>query len=266
MDLHIKCGPEGWSSVSDDSRQRPAADPMRTTSLLAGILYLLTFASVPTLALVGSFHADAAGFVLGGGSEAAARWAVVAELVVGLANIGTAVVLYPVARRQSETAALGFVATRVLESTLIFVGVACVLTLIAVRRDAAGAGAAQAAVLATTGRTLADLYDATFLVSQSLIPVLNDLLLGYVLLRGRLVPRALPIIAFVGAPLLLAADLGVLAGAYDRTAPLAALAALPVVVFELGLGLWLVVRGFDPASPLLASGGGAASRLSPERR
>ncbi|MGN6744427.1 MAG: DUF4386 domain-containing protein [Amnibacterium sp.] len=231
---------------------RIAQGPMRRTALAAGVLYLLTFASIPTLALYGPLQTDPAGFATGAGSEIGMRWGAVLELVVGLANIGTAVVLYPVAKRQSETAALGFVASRVLESALIFVGVAAVFALIALRPGADGAAALPAATAATNGRMLASVYNAVFAVSQSLMPVFNDLLLGYVLLRARLVPRILPIVAFIGAPLLLIADLGVYFGAYPRSAPLAALSALPVGLFELTLGVWLVVRGFSPGSPVLA--------------
>ena len=139
--------------------------------------------------------------------------------IVGLAGIGTAVVLFPVLRRQSETAALGFVAARVVETSLIFVGVVSLLTIITLRNDVAGTAGADPASLVTTGHTLVAVYNWTFLLSQSLMPVIVDLLLGYLLYRSRLVPRILPIIAFVGAPLLLASDIAIFFGAYDQGVP-----------------------------------------------
>nr|WP_255455589.1 DUF4386 domain-containing protein [Microlunatus sp. Gsoil 973] len=87
-------------------------------------------------------------------------------------------------------------------------------------------------------------YNSTFLVSQSLMPVFCDLLLGYVLYRSRLVPRIWPIVAFIGAPLLLASDIAVYFGVYANVSPVAAFAALPVAAFELSLGIWLIVKGF----------------------
>jgi hypothetical protein len=234
---------------------------MRRTAATAGILYVLTFVSIPTLALYAPLHGGVGAFLLGAGDTTGLLWGALSEVVVGLAGVGTAVVLFPVLRRQSETAALGIVATRILEASLILVGVASILTLVGLRNG--GAGAAQAA---TIGPALVGLYDGVFLVSQSLMPALTDLLLGYLLYRSRLVPRALPIIAFVGAPLLLASDLAVLFGAYGRTAPLAGAAALLVAVFELGTGLWLLVKGFDPASPVFAepqAEEGLASASSP---
>lgn len=225
---------------------------MRRTALTAGVLYLLTFVSIPTLVLYQPVKAGA-DFVLGAGSTAGLMWGALSEIVVAVAGIGTAVVLFPVAKRQSETAALGFVTARVLESSLIFLGVISLLTVVALRNDLAGTPAADPATLVTVGHALVAVYNTTFLLSQSLMPVFCDLLLGYVLYRSGLVPRILPIVAFVGAPLLLASDLAVFFGAYAQLSPLAALAALPVAAFEFSLGVWLVVKGFNPTSPLIAA-------------
>ena len=117
---------------------------------------------------------------------------------MALAGVGTAVVLYPVLKRQNEAAALGFVGSRVLEGAGILAGVACLLAIVSLRQ--AGAGAAAL----VTGQTLAILYDRIFLLSQSLMPAVNDLLLGFLLYQSRLVPRVLPLLALIGAPLLLA--------------------------------------------------------------
>jgi hypothetical protein len=153
-----------------------------------------------------------------------------------------------VARRQSETAALGFVTARVLEGALILVGVVNVLTVLTLRHDVAGTAGADEAALVTTGHTLAATYDWTFLLSQSLMPVFNALCLGYVMYRSGLVPRILPIMGLIGAPLLLASDLAIFFGAYDRMAPVAALAALPIAAWEFSLGVYLTVKGFKPSA------------------
>lgn len=227
------------------------ADPMRRRARIAGVLYLLTFVSIPTLAVYNAVR-DHADFILGAGSDTGVLWGALSEVVVGIAGISTAVVLFPVLKRQNESVALGLVAARLLETTLIFVSVISLLTIVTLRDDVAGTAGADNASLTTTGHTLLAVYDRTFLLSQSLMPVFCDLLLGYLLYRSRLVPRILPIVAFVGAPLLLASDLAIFFGVYDRVAPLAGLAAIPVALFEFSLGIWLVVKGFDPSSPLMA--------------
>ncbi|NEM06634.1 DUF4386 domain-containing protein [Geodermatophilus normandii] len=231
------------TTASSTAVTRPPADPLRRTSLAAGILYLLTFVSVPTLALYQDARNDA-GFVLGAGSGSGVLLAAGTEVVVAVTCIGTAVVFFPVLRRRSETAAIGFLASRVTEGALIIVGVVSVLTLFTLRTDVAGTADADPASLVTTGHALSAAYDWTFLLSQSLMPVFNALFLGYALYRSGLVPRILPTLGLIGAPLLLASDVAVFFGVYDRAAPIAILAAAPIAVWEFSLGVYLVVRGF----------------------
>jgi uncharacterized protein DUF4386 len=230
---------------------RTPMDPMRRTSLLAGVLYLLTFVSIPTLALYKPVKDHVDTFVLGAGSETGVLWAALSEIVVGLAGIGTAVVLYPVLKRQSQTAALGVVVARLLETALILVGVSSMLSILALRSDVAGTAGADPASLGTTGHALVAVYTSTFLISQSLMPVIVDLLLGYLLYRSGLVPRILPLIAFGAAPLLLLSDFAVYFGAYSNVSGLALVGALPIAVFEFSLGVYLVVKGFKPSSSLM---------------
>lgn len=206
----------------------------RKTSLTAGILYLLTFISIPTLSLYHEIHqpnfilssAPASDVVLGG----------ILELVMALACIGTALVFYPVLKKQNETLALGFVAARILETTLIFAGVASLLTVLNLRSIGP-----EAKVLS---RGLVMLYDRLFLISQSFIPAVNGLLLGTLLYQTRLVPRILPTIGIIGAFTLVAGDVAVLYGIFDQRAPLAGLSAVPIALWEFSLGIYLVVKGF----------------------
>jgi Domain of unknown function (DUF4386) len=199
--------------------------------------------SIPTLALYGSVHDP--NYILGPGPDTAVIFGGVLEVIVALAGIGTAVALYPVLKRQNEGVALGLVGSRVLEAAGILAGVACLLAIVSLRQAGAGTGAL------VTGQTLAILYDRIFLLSQSLMPVVNDLLLGFLLYQSRLVPRVLPLLAFIGAPLLLASDLAVLFGLVERVSALPAIAALPVALFEFSLGVYLTVKGFKP-SPITA--------------
>ncbi|MBV9356105.1 MAG: DUF4386 domain-containing protein [Chloroflexi bacterium] len=217
--------------------------PSRKTALVAGVLYLLTFVSIPTLALYGPVHDP--NYILGPGPDTAVLVGGILEVIVALAGVGTAVVLFPVLRRQNEAMALGLVGSRTLEGAGILAGVACLLSIVSLRQAGAGGDALVA------GQTLAILYNRIFLLSQSLMPAVNDLLLGYLLYQSRLVPRVLPLIAFVGAPLLLASDLAVLFGLWGQNSTPTALAALPVALFEFSLGVYLVVKGFEHA-PLLS--------------
>ena len=238
--------------MSATSLQTPVSpDAMRGRARLAGVLYVITFVSIPTLWLYepAKDHAD---FVLGAGSSSGVMAGALSEVIVGLAGTATAVVLFPLLRRQSESAALGVVAARIIETALILTGVVSMLTLISLRDDVAGTAGADRASLVTAGHTEVAVYNSTFLLSQALMPVIVDALLGYLLYRSRLVPRILAIAALVGAPLLLANDIALFFGAYDKGSALDGLATLPIGVFELAFGIWLIVKGFNPASHLFA--------------
>jgi Domain of unknown function (DUF4386) len=214
--------------------------PLRKTSLVAGVLYLLTFVSIPTLVLYVPVHG--ANYIIGAGPDTSAIIGGILEIIVALAGIGTAVVLFPVLKRQNEAAALGLVAARILESGTIFVGVAFLLSIVTLRQ--AGVGAAGL----VTGHALVVLYDRIFLLGQSFMPAICDLLLGVLLYQSRLVPRGLSLIGIVGAPLLLAGYIAVMFGLIGQHAPLAALSALLVALFEFSLGIWLIAKGFKPSA------------------
>src|ERR1700730_4065846 len=163
-------------------------DPMRKTALVAGVFYLVTFVSIPTLTI---YHGvlNNHQYITHAGSSGGVLWGAFLEVVVALAGIGTAVTLFPVVKRQNEAAALGFVTARVIEGAMIFVGVLSVLSIVTLRHDLAGSSGADAASLVTTATALAAVYKWTFLLGQTLMPALNALLLGSLLYRSRLVPR-----------------------------------------------------------------------------
>jgi hypothetical protein len=216
---------------------------LRKRSLTAGILYILTFVSIPTLALYGPVHA--ADYITGPGPDTAVILGAILEIIVALAGISTAVVLYPVLKKQNESAALGLVAARILESGTIFVGVAFLLSVVTLRQAGNGTDAL------TTGHALTTLYDRIFLLGQSFMPSICDLLLGFMLYKSRLVPRGLAIIGMVGAVPLVAGYVAMLFGLIGQHSALAGLSAVLVAVFEFSLGIYLVVKGFRP-SPVTA--------------
>ena len=226
--------------------------PMSSTrkiAFVAGVFYLITFISIPTLALYGPVknHRD---WILSSGSHTGVAVGALLEVIVALAGIGTAVTLYPVVKRQNESLALGFAAARVLEAAMIFTGVVSLLSLVTLRQDLGGAAGANAAALVTTGASHVAVYNWTFLLSQSLMPAFNALLLGSLMYRSRLVPRIIPVIGLIGAPFLICTVIATLFGGFKLGSP--QLAAVPVAAWELSLGVWLVVKGFRP-SPITAA-------------
>src|ERR1700730_6264321 len=224
---------------------------LRKTALVAGIFYLITFISIPTLALYGPVknHRD---WILTSGARTVVLVGGFLEVIVALAGIGTAVTLYPVVKRQNEGIALGFVTSRLLEAAMIFTGVLSLLSLVTLRHDVGGATGANAAALVTTGASHVAIYNGTFLLGQTLMPCINALLLGSLMYRSRLVPRVIPVLGLIGAPLLITAVIATLFGGdIGHVSAFRAIATFPVAAWELSLGVWLVVKGFKP-SPITA--------------
>jgi hypothetical protein len=228
--------------------------PLRKTALIAGVFYLLTFVSIPTLFLYDQVRHNPK-YILGPGPDTAVLVGGILEIIVALAGVGTAIALYPVLKRQSEGRALGFVGTRTLEGAGILAGVACILAIVSLRQAGAGAGALVVA------QTLAILYARIALLSQSLMPALNAVLLGSLLYQSRLVPRALPLLAFCGAALLIVGDIGTLFSFWGPVSAPTLFLAIPIAVWEFSLGVYLVVKGFKP-SPITSD----METVKPDRR
>jgi len=165
-----------------------------------------------------------------------------------VAGIGTAVTLYPVVKRQNEGLALGFVTARVLEAVMIFTGVVSLLSLLTLKQDLGGANAAS---LVAVGASHVAVYNWTFLLSQSLMPGINALLLGSLMYRSRLVPRVIPMLGLIGGPLLIIAVFATLFGQHTSLIGIVGLPVIPVAAWEFSLGVWLTFKGFRP-SPITA--------------
>jgi hypothetical protein len=225
--------------VTNVSLEKQPINAMRKTALVAGIVYLLTFVSIPTIALYTSIHSP--NYIIGSGSDNKVVIGCILEIIVALAGIGTAISLYPVLKKQNESLALGLVASRILEAGTMFLGVAFLLSVVTLKQAGVNVNAL------VTGQAMVTLYDRIFLLGQSFMPALNDFLLGVLFYQSRLVPRILAWIGMIGAIPLILGYLAIMFGLIGQHSPLAGLAALLVAVFEFSLGIYLVVKGFRPS-------------------
>lgn len=228
------------SLASGASTERAPMSPLRKSALTAGVLYLLTFVSIPTLSIYGAMRE--VNSVVSPGLNTSVNIGAILEIIVALSSIATAVVLYPILKKESEGLALGLVCSRVLEAGTIFAGVSFILTSVTLNQSTAGAQAPF------TSQTMIIMYDRVFLIGQSLMPAVNDLLLGFLLYQSRLVPRSLSLIGILGGPLLVVGDILVLFGLIGQHAPATPLFAVPVALFEFSFGIYLIVKGFKPSS------------------
>lgn len=223
----------------------------RTIATVTGWLFLITFiGSIPAQFLLYAPVLKDPFFILGSGPDAGISLGALLELFVVVANVGTAVVLYPLVKRQNETIAIGYVASRIAESAAIMVGIFSVISVLALRQGVVS-GAGQE-VLVPIGQALVAMHDASFLLGPGFLAGLgNGLLLGYLMYRANLVPRGMAVLGLVGGPALILAMVGVLFGVFAPGSIWQIIATVPEFFWELSLGIYLIVKGFKP-SPLTA--------------
>src|SRR3954468_5270216 len=227
-------------------------DSPRKTALVAGLLYMLTFASsIPAVFLLNPVLTDP-NYIVGPGADTQVITGAFLDLGNALACIGTAVALFSVMRREHEGLALGFVTTRMFEAAVIVIGVVSLLSVVTLRQNLAGTAGADQASLVAVGQSLVAVRDWTFLLGPGLMACLNALLLGTLMYRSRLVPRIIPTMGPVGAPLLLTSVIAVFFGLNELSSTWHFIATAPIFVWELSLGVYLIVKGFKP-SPITAA-------------
>ncbi|MBP3042999.1 DUF4386 domain-containing protein [Arthrobacter jiangjiafuii] len=211
------------------------------TARTAGIIFLLTFVSaIAGAALYAPLLTDP-DYITGPGADTRILLGAVCELVLIITNIGTAVVLFPVLRRHSESAAVGYLAARIVECTFIAVGILSILAVVTLRQTA-GADAAEYLPVA---RALVAVHGWTFLLGPGfVVGIGNGLLLGFLMYRAHLVPRPMALFGLIGGPLMSLSGIAVLFGAYGQTSVPSALATLPEIIWEFSLGIYLTFVGF----------------------
>jgi len=216
---------------------------------VTGVLFLITYiTAIPAVFLYGPGLADPRYILSGGAADKGLALGALLELILIIANIGSAVVLYPVVKRVSEIFALGFVTARVMESVFIAVGALSVLSLVTLRQEAAAAGA-DAGSLAAVGQSLVAFHDWTFLLGPGfVVGVGNGLILGYLMYRSGLMPRRLAILGLIAGSVLIARFVGILFGVFEPGTVLAGIMVAPEFIWELSLAVWLIVKGFNPAA------------------
>jgi hypothetical protein len=225
-------------------------NPLRKTASLAGWLFIVTFvASIPAVFICYKPLLDHPDYIVGAGADNRIALGALLEMIVIIANIGTAVVLFPILKRQNESLALGYVTARVMESVFIGVGILSLMAVVTLRQDVGATGGAS---LVIAGRSLVAIHDWTFLLGPGwVVGVGNGLILGYLMLRSGLVPRRMTWLGLIGGPLIIASGTLVLFNVIEPGSSVQGLATIPEFFWELSLGIYLIVKGFK-ASPITA--------------
>jgi hypothetical protein len=218
----------------------------QTNARLFGVLFVITFlTSIPAALLYQPLLDDPAGYIAGGGANTQIYLGALLEFLLIIANVGTAVVLYRIARRQYEILGIGYVGARIIECVFIGAGIIFVLGVVSLRQDSPNA--ADLAV------SLAALKDWTFLFGPGLtVPFGNGLILGYLMYRSGLIPRWLAFLGLIAGPILLVGNIGVLFDLWEVTG-LVGLFVAPEFAWELLLGIYAAIWGFRRSAPILSA-------------
>ena len=223
-------------------------DTTRRTARVAGVLFIITFlTSIPAALLLYTPVLENVDYIVGAGADGGVALGAFLEVLLIVANVGTAVVLFPILKRQSEPLALGYVSARLVECTFIAIGIVSLLSVLTLRQDFAGAGG-DPGTFVTVGQSLVAIHDWTFLLGPgSSSGVGNGLILGWLMYRSGLVPRGMALLGLVAGPVLCARRIGVLFGVFEPGSTPQVLATAPEFVWELSLGIYLMVKGFKPS-------------------
>jgi hypothetical protein len=231
----------------NSTSERIQPDATRNLSLVAGIFFLLTFVHVGILFLYDDILTNA-DFILGAGSDTPVKAGAILDLATGFCGIATGVLLFQVLRRQHLGMALGYVAVRTFECVMIVTGTLCLLAIVTLRGDLGEMAGVDPANLKAIAASLVAVRDWTFFFGPGVCAGLgNGLILGTLMYRSGLVPRNLALFGVIGGPLSLVGLVFVLFGAWDQDAPPQFLFTLGEIIWELGLSIYLIVKGFRPS-------------------
>jgi hypothetical protein len=223
----------------------------QTVGRVFGWFFLATFlTSIPAYFIGYAKMLETPSLITGNGADPSAGIATGATLEVFLiiANVATAVVAYPVLKRESEIGAVGYVSARLVEAMFIAIGVVGALAFLLMRQEAT---AASTPVL---GNVFVDVYYRAFLIGPGFFAGLaNGVILGYLMYRSELVPRGMTWLGLVGGPLVMITGILVMYDAIERQSAVQVIATLPEALWELSLSIYCIVKGFRLSSPIFSA-------------
>jgi hypothetical protein len=235
---------------------RTPVDPLRRTATIVGWLFVLTYVTSIAAKIALYPPLFEGNNITGPGEDTRVLWGAFSEAILIIANIGTATDIYTVIKRKHPNLAISFVAARIMESVFIGVGILSVLTVVTLRQDYADTDGAAAAGLTAVGDALVALQEWTFALGPSfVVGVGNGCILGYIMYRTGLVPRRLAMFGLIGGPLIILSGSAAMLGIIELDGTWQQLSAAPEFVWELGLGLYQIVKGFKtPAGDVEGAG------------
>jgi hypothetical protein len=225
----------------------------RKLAIAAGVCYLITHITSIGAVVLYQPILNNASYITGSGSDTQVILGTLFDIILALAIVGTAVALFPVAKRQNEGIALGYVGLRTLEAGIIAVGVIPLLAVVTLRQHLTGIADADPATLITLSNVFVSFYKWTALIGPGFVCGTNTVLMAYLMYKSRLVPRFIPMLGLIGGPLVFAVNAGKMFGLYEQIPPWVAIGVIPIFAWEVSLAIYLIVKGFKASATTAAS-------------
>lgn len=175
------------------------------------------------------------------GMETRVLIGVLNDVLLIMAIVGTAVLMFPYVRLWSEHIALGYLLFRFMEAVFIAIGLVGILALLQVSGFTLGSGESELGL----GSALQAFHGWTFILGPNLMLGVNTFLYSYLLFRTGIVPKGLAVFGILTAVMVFIGGLLEMFGIVEPFSTVKGLIALPVGVYEMSLAVWLIVKGFN---------------------
>jgi len=221
----------------------------RKNAIIVGVLFILAaVTAIIGFALYQPILNDPDYIIKGSANETQVIWGAFFELVLAFSVIGISITMFPILKKENESIALGYVCFRLLEATIIIIGIISLLSIVTLSQDFAKAVAPNASSFLTAGKLLVTVHNWTFLLGPNLALGPSTLMMSYFLYKSKLVPRFISVLGLVGGPLIFACAVLVMFGVFLQISVWGAMLAIPVFAYEMTLAVWLIVKGFNSSA------------------
>lgn len=229
--------------------------PNRITAVIAGSFFIIAAATaIIGVLLYDPILNDSYFIIRGSEKENQIVWGAFFEILLAFSVIGTSIALFPVLKKYNESMALGTVCFRLLESTMILIGIISLLAIVSLNHEFSKEMNPDASAYLIAGKLLVAIHNWTFLYGPNLVLGPSTLMTSYLLFKSKLIPRFITVLGLAGGPLISACALLVMFGIFNQISVWGALFAIPVFLYEMSLAVWLIMKGFNPAPTAFPTG------------
>lgn len=217
----------------------------RDIAIIVGVLYILAaVTAIIGFILYQPILTDPEYIIKGSANELQVIWGAFNELILAFSIIGISVMMFPIINKENESLALGYLSFRLLEATIIIIGIISLLSVVTLNWEFGKEVDPNASSYLIAGKLLVTLHNWTFLLGPNLALGPSTLIMSYFLYNSKLVPRFISVLGLIGGTLVSVCAMFVMFGVFLQVSVWGAILSIPVFAYEMSLAVWLIVKGF----------------------